>query len=142
MPSQGDELLAHQHGENLLAGSVRPRIPTPATIRTRPRSIWYPKFCVTTVPQTNLRLEKTVSEKGCTRGDNFECHYNVKVINAAPGDYNDKIVVNEFIPIGTTVTGDWNCVTGAARIIQFCLSRVRASFLASRSTYPTDWQRS
>ena len=69
-----------------------------------------PKFCA--VPQTNLRLEKTVSEKGCTRGDNFECHYNVKVINAGPGDYNDKIVVNEFIPIGTTVTGDWNCVSG------------------------------
>ena len=68
------------------------------------------KFC--TVPKTNLKLEKRVSAIGCLEKDNYDCFFDITVTNVGPGDYNDKIVVNEFIPLGTTVVGNWNCING------------------------------
>ncbi|MBC7800153.1 MAG: hypothetical protein H7Z10_06005, partial [Gemmatimonadaceae bacterium] len=71
-----------------------------------------PEFCQTTVPKTNLKLEKRVSGIGCLEHDNYDCFFDIMVTNAGPGDYHDKIVVNEFIPAGTTVVGNWNCISG------------------------------
>jgi hypothetical protein len=74
------------------------------------------KFCERPVPQTNLSLEKTVDANGCLTGSGaFHCYYNVIVTNTGPGDYNDKIVVDEHTPAGTTALFNgvgWNCAGG------------------------------
>lgn len=71
------------------------------------------KFCSKPMPKTNLRLTKAVDANGCLPGEGVShCYYNVTVTNTGPGDYNDKIVVNEFIPAGTTGVFSWNCMGG------------------------------
>jgi hypothetical protein len=70
------------------------------------------KFCK---QQTNLKLEKAVDANGCLKGVGgvHHCYYNVTVTNTGPGDYNDKIVVEENIPPGMTAVFagmGWSCV--------------------------------
>jgi hypothetical protein len=73
------------------------------------------KFC-DTPPQTNLMLEKKVDDNGCLKGNGVSyCYYNITVTNTGPGAYNDKIVVEDKIPGGTTAVFNggvdgWSCV--------------------------------
>ncbi len=71
------------------------------------------ELCDTPPEKTHLKLEKQADANGCLPGDGvYHCYYNVIVTNAGPGTYNDKIVVNEFIPAGTTAAFSWACVGG------------------------------
>ena len=52
--------------------------------------------------RNNLRITKHPLACFEIAGNKIRCSYHVRAWNMGPGDYNDKIVVNESIPVGTT----------------------------------------
>ena len=68
--------------------------------------------------KTNLKLTKLALS--CFKIDDgkIRCGYHVRVWNTGPGNYNDKIEINESVPVGATpiFSGSpalgWNCVGG------------------------------
>ena len=68
--------------------------------------------------KTNLKITKTALSCFKIAGNKIRCGYHVRVWNMGPGDYNDKIVINETVPAGATpiFSGPpalgWNCAGG------------------------------
>jgi hypothetical protein len=68
--------------------------------------------------RTNLKITKRPLACFRIQGGKIRCGYQVRVWNMGPGDYHDKIEVNESIPVGATphFSGapavGWNCVGG------------------------------